>query len=266
VLALGEFSWSLSYIIGIPLAGLVIASNGWKAPFFILFALGGLMLLATPWLVPGRSLPAAPSAGMQTNFRVVFTSAPALLALLVSLISSGANEMINVVFGVWIEDSFQVKIATLGIASAIIGVSELGGEALVSSLTDRIGKPLAVCAGLVLNSLFALSLHFLEGSLAGILAGLFFFYISFEFTLVSMIPLVSEILPEARATLMASNQASRSLGRALGALAALPVYLLGKSQLLGILPSGIAVGLLNGLALLALLLLQKQNRSQMDKV
>ena len=58
------------------------------------------------------------------------------------------------------------------------------------------------------------------GSLAGALAGLFFFYLSFEFTIVSELPLVSEILPEARASLMATNVAAFSLGRAAGSLLA----------------------------------------------
>jgi predicted MFS family arabinose efflux permease len=49
------------------------------------------------------------------------------------------------------------------------------------------------------------------------LLGLFVFYLSFEFTIVSALPLMSEALPALRATVMASTVASFSIGRAIGA-------------------------------------------------
>jgi predicted MFS family arabinose efflux permease len=80
----------------------------------------------------------------------------------------------------------------------------------------------------------------------GAVIGLFLFYLSFEFTVVSIIPLMTEILPSSRATLMAFNVASFSLGRALGAFVAPGLY----AQ--GILVSALASMLLNLLALIAL--------------
>lgn len=92
---------------------------------------------------------------------------------------------------------------------------------------DRIGKQRAVRAGLAVTSLAALALPLLGQSLIGALAGLFLFYLGFEFTLVSYIPLMTEVLPEARATLMAANLAAFSLGRALGALVGPGLYAAG---------------------------------------
>ena len=60
--------------------------------------------------------------------------------------------------------------------------------------------------------------------LVGGLVGLAFFYLTFEFAIVSSIPLMTEVLPAARATLMASWIASISGGRALGALVASGLY------------------------------------------
>ena len=57
--------------------------------------------------------------------------------------------------------------------------------------------------------------------------GLSLFYISFEFTLVSSIPMMTEVVPQARATLMAFNVAFISLGRALGAPLAAWLYRFG---------------------------------------
>ena len=47
--------------------------------------------------------------------------------------------------------------------------------------------------------------------------GLTLFYFSFEFIFVSIVPLMSEILPKVRGTMMAFMFASMSLGRVIGA-------------------------------------------------
>jgi len=58
----------------------------------------------------------------------------------------------------------------------------------------------------------------LDANIFTALVGLFGFFITFEFTLVSAIPLMTELAPGARGTLMGSNIAGQSAGRALGAL------------------------------------------------
>lgn len=225
-IAITEFGWSLAFILGIPTVGFLIARNGWLAPFPLFVLLGGLILVSLFLLIPG-------DGGRQREhstlggFRLVLTSLPALAGLALGLFSSGANELVNLLFGVWLEDSFGLQIAALGLASAVIGASELGAEGLVAAFVDRLGKTRAVMLGLAVNSLAAVLLPLVGRTEAGALAGLFLFYLSFEFTLVSSIPLMTEILPQARATLMACNVAALSLGRALGAFLGPRLYPLG---------------------------------------
>ena len=88
--------------------------------------------------------------------------------------------------------------------------------------------------------------------------GLFFFYLSFEFTLVSSIPLMTEILPGARATLMSFNVAALSLGRALGAPLAPLLYGFGFLAI----AAGAVV--FNAIALLALRKLQKSQEAMVS--
>jgi predicted MFS family arabinose efflux permease len=94
--------------------------------------------------------------------------------LAMSLMLSAGNEVVNLVFGVWIESSFGLKIAALGAASVVIGFAELGGETLTATITDRLGKPRAVAAGLILNCLAALALPFLGSTQVGAFIGLFY--------------------------------------------------------------------------------------------
>ncbi len=215
--AIAEMGWSLAFILGVPLMGFLIARRGWMAPFPLLALLGLLAFIGLFFLLPKDAKPANGDNSLWTNFRSVLTNAPALAGLSLGLLASTANETVNLIFGVWLEDSFGLKIAALGAASAVIGISELSGESLVALFSDRLGKPCAVAIGLLTNSLAALLLPFIGGTQAGALIGLFFFYISFEFTLVTSISLMTEVLPEARATLMSFNVAALSLGRALGA-------------------------------------------------
>ena len=249
--AVTEVGWSLSFVLGIPLVGFLIARRGWMASFLLLCLLGLLAFLVLVWMLPNDTIPLRERPRFWSSLRAVLTYPPALLGLSVGLFMSASNEVINLVFGVWLEDSFGLKIAALGAAAVLIGLSELGGETLSVGFTDRLGKPGAVGLGLLVNCLAAIILPLAGSSLTGALVGLFLFYISFEFTIVSTISMMTEVMPAARATLMAANIAGHSLGRALGALFAPALYLQGLStlRLPDMLVSGLAAVLLNLLAL-----------------
>ena len=116
---------------------------------------------------------------------------------------SSSNEVIGIIFGAWLEDAFALKVAALGVASAVIGIAELTSEGAVAAFVDRLGKRRAVALGIGGNMLACLLLPVLGFSVAGAMVGLFLFYLTFEFALVSSIPLMTELVPDARATLMA---------------------------------------------------------------
>ncbi len=221
VMAVTELGWSLSYILGMPLVGVLLSGGGWRAPFAALAGLGLAMLIAILWTVPKTPPRIQHTPGLVNPLRTVFTTPAAVAGLLMGMCISGANEMVNVMFGVWMEGSFGLKIAGLGAAAAVIGLSELSGEGGSAALVDRLGKERAVRAGMLLAALAAGLLPILgQMGLVGALTGLFLFYLTFEFTLVSSLPLISQVLPAARATLMAVNVASYAGGRALADLAA----------------------------------------------
>jgi predicted MFS family arabinose efflux permease len=254
VLAITELSWSLSFLVGVPAMGFLIARYGWRAPFPVLALLGLLALGVLAWMVPLDKVKPGQAVGLRANVRKILAHPPVLAGLAMAMLIGSANEVINLVFGIWLENSFGLIIAALGAAAAVIGLSELGGESLAAAFTDRLGKPLAIGLGLGLNCLAALVLPILGSSTAGAVAGLFFFYLTFEFALVSSVPLMTEVLPSARATVLAFTTASVSLGRAVGALIATPLFLFGESSttIPDILPNALAAILLNAAALVAL--------------
>ena len=253
-LAVTELGWSMAFIVGIPLMGFLISRSGWMAPFGVLTILGLASFLLIVWMIPSKTGDGNVTPRILEKSRQVLSYPPALLGLGIGIAISAANEVINLVFGVWLEDSFGLQIMALGGAAAAIGLAELGGESLMGGLTDRLGKERSVGIGLVGNCLAAVVFPFLGRNLTGAVFGLFFFYITFEFTLVSIIPMMTEILPAQRVTLMAFNVAGLSLGRAIGALAATPLYAWGIEG------SAIAAIFFNLLALLALRKLAKKDQ------
>lgn len=223
-LAVTEFGWSLAFIVGVPAMGFLIARFDWSAPFPVLTVLGFGMFAVIWWMAPRRDANHIPARNPWANFGAVLRNIPALAGISVVLWASAANELVNLIFGVWLEDSFGLKIAALAGASAVIGLSELGGEGLVVLLTDRIGKPRALALGLSANAVSALLLPFIGRTEIGALVGLFLFYITFEYVIVSQIPMMTELVPGARATVMSFNIAGHSLGRAIGAFLAPLIY------------------------------------------
>ena len=223
-LAVTELGWSFAFILGVPVMGFLIARYGWSAPFPVLAILGVGMFIVIWWMLPKKDANHIPSSNPWANFGVVLKNVPALAGISIAMWASAGNELVNLIFGVWLEDSFGLKIAALAGASAVIGLSELSGEGLVAFLTDRIGKPRALALGLSANAGAAILLPLIGRTEVGALIGLFLFYITFEYTLVSHIPMVTELVPSARATAMAFNVTGHSLGRAIGSFLAPFIY------------------------------------------
>ena len=252
-LAITEMAWSLAFIAGVPLMGFLIARYGWSAPFPVLAALGIGMFAVIWWMIPRADPHHESNNDTLKNARIVLASIPALAGISIALWASAANEMVNLIFGVWLSDSFGLQIAALAGASAVIGLAELSGEGLVALTTDRLGKPRAVMIGLIANILASVLLPFIGRTEVGALAGLFFFYISFEYMVVSQLPMMNEAVPQARATTMAFNLVGFGIGRSLGALLSTLIY-----QRLGFFPVTMVAAIFNIIAMLALAEMQQK--------
>jgi predicted MFS family arabinose efflux permease len=233
VLAVTELGWSLAFIVGIPLMGFLISRWGWMSPFWVLTILGILALILLDWMIPQDTVSRDRASNILANIQKVLRFSPALAGLAVGMFISAANEVINLIFGVWMEDAFGLQIAALGATAAVIGFAELGGESMVGVFVDRIGKPRAISLGILGNCLAAIAFPYFGKSFPGAVVGLFFFYLTFEFTLVSTIPMMTEIIPSARATMMAINISALSLGRAVGAFVAPTLFAWGMGTSAG---------------------------------
>jgi predicted MFS family arabinose efflux permease len=229
VIAITEFAWSLAFILGVPLVGLLIVKGSWNSPFLWFTLVGGVAFILVARFIPRDSAPTIISTNREAKkpMGAILRSQallPILASLSIGLFCCAANETVSLIFGVWLEDAFGLQIAAIGAASAVIGIAELSGEGLVAAFVDRLGKTRSVMLGLLVNSLAALVLPWLGRTEAGALVGLLFFYLSFEFALVSIYPLMTKVLPSARGTIMALNLIALALGRSLGAFTGPRLY------------------------------------------
>ncbi len=216
ILSILEISWAGAFIVGVPVVGLLISNAGWQSPFLTLFIIGLLSIAAVWLLVP--SLPAHEKTETisGSRFILILRSPAALFGLALGFLVIAGNNVISVIFGVWMEEAYSLQIAAIGAAATVIGLAELAGEGVVGAVVDRFGKRRTITAGFIVNILSTVLPFFIGGTVTGALIWLFIFYFSFEVTLVAALPLMTEVLPSARATLMAVFLASSSLGMAAG--------------------------------------------------
>jgi predicted MFS family arabinose efflux permease len=223
-LAVTELSWALSFILLVPIAGLIIEATTWSGPYAALSILGLIMVALLWFLVPADKPDGSEPLMIIGNIRHVLSHLPAILGILMGTLFITGNELVNVVFGVWMQDSFGLQVAALGAASAVIGFSELTGEGITLFLADRFGKERTIGFSIMINGLWVLTLPFLGKTLPGAFVWLFLFFLTFEVGIVSALPLMTEITPATRATMMSLFIAALSLGRAVGDVVAPLLY------------------------------------------
>lgn len=235
LMAILAMMWPASWFVGVPVAGFLIDAVSWRAPFVFI---GLLSLLSLALMVRARSIGATPAAQSKLTRprvkarawlceRLAGIGYQAWLAVSISLLLVLAAENVYIVYGAWLETEFGLSVAALGVVSIVIGVAELAAEGASAGWVDRIGKRRAVLAGLMVNVLAYLLLPHLAASLPGALLGLFLVYLTFDFSIVSAIPLLSELAPGARGTLMAVNVAAMAIGRLVSSLSAARLWSVG---------------------------------------
>ncbi len=217
-IAITEIGWSGAALVGLPIIGWIIYRSNWVAPFPILGILAALAAFFIWRAIPSDPAVDSERPTLMHALRTILSRPSTLAALTVSLLINIGNESINVIYGVWLENSFGLQVVALGAASVLIGLAELSGVGLVARLADQLGKIRALSLGIISITVACLLLPFLGGSLIPALLGLFLFYLTFEFTFVTLISLFTELEPSARATLMATSITAAAGGRALGAL------------------------------------------------
>ncbi|MCC6905449.1 MAG: MFS transporter [Anaerolineae bacterium] len=248
-LAVVDLGWSGAFFLGGPFVAWLIARGNWVTPLPVLAGIATLCLIGLVVIIPASQ--AAKHEAQRTggaDLRTLFHTGAAIAALVLVFMISISSEAINIVYGTWMAGSFGLQVTALGSTAIVIGIAEIVGEGLMGWLSDRLGKKLSLTLALSLYAVACLILPMFGFSLGAALVGVFIFYVGFEYTIVSTIPLNTELVPAARATFMGMVSASISIGRMLGTLLGPFLY-----DTFGIWGNGLVAAVLNVIALVVLL-------------
>jgi predicted MFS family arabinose efflux permease len=248
VLGIGELGWAASGFVGVPLAGWAIDRWGWQSPFAGV-ALGGVIV----WLWAAWALPRAEPTShvIHPNFRAAFTTIlrhrSAVFMLCAVALFTIASDLIAITYATWLEQKFNVDTLTLGSITATFGVADVIGELLSMWGVDRFGKKRALLVGFISTAFCYVTLPLVEASLSSAVVALFVFYTCFEFAIVSVYPLVSELTPEARATMLSLTALASNVGRTIGSRGGAALFAVsgfGANSIAAAMLVGVAVGML----------------------
>lgn len=225
VMAIAEIAWSAAAIVGLPLVGFLVETQGWRIGFVAIgvFAAGAFALV---WFaLPRESRNAEHAArALGGSYRTALRAPMALAVIGTISLMAVANEMININYAAWMNSSFGLDAIALGFVGSAIGGAEFAAQMCVALFVDRLGKWKMVGGGLVVSALAYLALPLLGASVILGTVGLVAVFLMFELTIVAALPLVTEIAPQARATLLSLGVAGFSLGRATGSFAGPALY------------------------------------------
>ncbi len=240
-IAVTEYSWALALLLGGPLVGLAMARGGWVAPFAWLAVLSVLAVVVLQIVLP--RLPRKAGASLKISAVVgLVRQHPVMLAVagFVAL-EMGANELLLIVFGDWMEGSFNLSLASLGLSAAVIGGAELLGETVAGVAVDRFGKrPIVITTG-ILTAVFYAIIPFMSSELTPALVTLFVLFVLFEITVVGSIPLMTEVVPGARSVVMSLSLGGAALGRAAGAWLGPMIWAQGGFWMTGLTAAGVMI-------------------------
>lgn len=213
-----ELSWAGGLLLGAPAAGWLIDRWGWANPFWVL---GVLALIAAGvvifWLEE--------SDGSSTVVAAHLSSIRSAMPFFAAVALTGFTlELIFVVLGAWLEDAFALTLAGLAGVGSVLGVAELFGEGLMVSVIDRLGKRRSFMSALGASTVVLVGLGFTHGRLVAGLGTLFVVVLLLEFSVISAIPLASELYPRNRPRAFAWTLVAAGVGRVVADLIGSPLY------------------------------------------
>ena len=216
IVGLTETAWALGLLVGVSIMGLITAATNWR----IGFAFAVFCLVVSTFVIFNRvtnearvlheSRSTTPQRVTGNSWLVVFT--------MFCIMCSAQN--LFVTFGAWLEDEFQFGAAQLAVAGFSLGLVELVASVSSSRQTDKWGKERSIAFGALLVIPGGIFLCLGANNLIIGLIGVFIYFLGFEFSVVSLLPLATKLVPNSPGTGLGWVLGAGTLGRAVMAIVA----------------------------------------------
>jgi len=243
-----ELAWGFSSLVGLPVAGALLAAQP-RSMFLFLGAVQLLPSLAmsfsrplSPWTpLPGENAADGSHDEEQDTttytWRQVVTNAGVVQVAASIMVVVGMVDMATIDFGVWL-NARGLSTSNVAASTLALGFADLGGEALAAAIIDRMGIPRALRSSLLFTAVSAAALA-ASGDLAGkggLIAGLIFhwtMFTSFEVAIVACLAASAVVLPQAGGRAEALTVGGIGCGHIIGAFISLPVWNAANGRLFG---------------------------------
>ncbi len=219
VTGLIELTWGGAALVGLPLVGFLIGWLPWWAVFTFLGVAALLFSLRVRSHEPNEPLQDT-SPGRRPHM-----TGPVIAALATNGAMTAAAQFLFLGHGLWLEDTYGLDTAEVGLAIVAVGIVEVVATLGSSRLTDRLGKRRSMLGGTMLMTAAMATLAFFSSPPLGVgLLLLVIAFLGFEYAIVSAIPLISELDPGARAQMVGRSVSITTVVRAAITLVAGSLY------------------------------------------
>jgi predicted MFS family arabinose efflux permease len=268
-MALGftELAWSGSLVTFGPLSAYLIERVSLQAIYAVI-AVGAVIsgIILSIYLPPEYRRDAGePAVGPRQNplrslrqrFGLVTSHRTALTIIISITLIAFAFDLLMIIYESWLITTFGMSTLTIGTLAFVFAFAELAGEVVIIGFADRFGKRRIAIVSAVATAIAYLVLQATVGNAILALAVLFVLFLAFEVSTISLVPLATEVLPQARGVMLTSLWTGISTGRLLGTLIGGPLYrAAGFSANMGL-----AAGLASVAAVLIVLFVQREGRA-----
>lgn len=191
VVGITETSWALSLLLGVSALGLITAATSWR----IACALGGVAIAVCAfWLDHRIRVSGEVVAKPNTPLLIAGPAITRAWLVPVSMFGlMGGSQCLFVTFGAWLADDFNFGASGIAAVGFALGAGELLSSISSAKLTDRLGKERSVALGAALMMPSALVLAGFDSVLLIGLLALAIFIVGFEYAVVSMLPIATNL-------------------------------------------------------------------------
>jgi predicted MFS family arabinose efflux permease len=217
-IGISETAWAVSLVIFAPLSAYLLVNANVGSIFAVISACAVAAFILVWRLLPNDPVPPQTTTITKNNWGVLLRQRSAVMLVATVACHSLATEIIGIGYEKWFKDTFLLSVEALGIVALCISAAEFGGELIVAGFADRIGRRRMSLLMLASCGVFCLLLPLMRGSLPLAIVTLIGMYVSFETSVVALISVATDVLPEARGTMITSVIAISAGTRVLGTL------------------------------------------------
>lgn len=220
VMGIVSSALAVSQFLVVPIGAFIASFGGWRSSFFSLGIISIIVFILVIKFFPKIESKEINniSIGNQLfrSLKSILLNKPALSGLFVTLFLMFGSFGFYSFLGVWLSDSFNLKVASIGTVIIFVGLGNLIGNLTGGYLADIYGKNKIAITGMIILAIALIVLPYTNHNFDLAIFCIFLWFISAGITLSSLNSILSELVPSLRGTMMSLNSSFMYIGTTIG--------------------------------------------------